>query len=87
MCNSEYLHSHTRGGNFCALKFWSTLRPLIAWLLLLFVVFLIGGGERGVGAEGAKEEKSKQNLGGRRYRNKHKYCEVEPQQAAMCSRS
>ena len=37
--NSAYLHSYTWGGNFCALKFWSTLRPLIS--LLLFFTFCL----------------------------------------------
>ena len=49
-----HIYSHTRGGgggggagNFCAVRFWSTLKPLIAWLLLFFVVFLVGGGGGG----------------------------------------
>ena len=65
-----HIYIHTRGGgggggNFCALNFWPTLRPLIAWLLLLFVVFLIGGGGEGVGVgvEGAREEKIKAKPG------------------------
>ena len=33
MCNRAYLHSQTGGCNFSALRLWSTLKPLTAWLL------------------------------------------------------
>ena len=57
MCNSAYLHSHRGGGNFCALKFWYTLRLLIAWLLLLLFVFLMEGGGGGGGLKKKKRAK------------------------------
>ena len=43
-----------------------------------------GGGGRGNGGGGEiggvlKEKNAKQNLRGRRYKNKHEYCKVDPQ--------
>ena len=58
LCNIANLH--TEEGHFCALRFWSTLRPLIAWLLLFLVDFNFGGGGGGGVAKKKKKKKEEE---------------------------
>ena len=73
--------SHTEDGNLCARRFWSTLRPLIAFLIFILFIgmgVLVGGGwaKKAKAKLKKKSKQTKQDLGGRLHKNKHKHCKV-----------